>query len=49
MFIVTKTFVQGTLKGITIEDPSPVSFEIGKQYGGGWTGSRYRVDACRPA
>ncbi len=46
MFIVTKTFVEGNLKGITINDRSPVSFEVGKTYGGGMTGSRYRVDAC---
>lgn len=46
MFIVTKTFIEGTLKGLTIEDRSPVKFEIGKIYGGGWTGSKYRVDGC---
>lgn len=49
MFIVTKTFLEGACKGLTIEDRSPVSFEVGKSYGGGWTGSRYRVDACREA
>jgi hypothetical protein len=47
MFTVTKTFLEGALKGLTIEDRSPVAFTIGKVYGGGWTGSRYRVDACQ--
>ena len=40
---VRKTFLEGTLKGITIEEQSTVRFEIGKNYGGGWSGSRYRV------
>lgn len=47
MFTVTKTFLEGALKGLTIEDRSPVSFDAGKTYGGGWTGPRYRVTACR--
>lgn len=47
MFIVTKTFIEGALEGLTIDDRSPVEFEPGKVYGGGWTGSRYRVEACR--
>jgi len=49
MFNVTKTFLTGNLKGLTIVDRSPVSFEVGKTYGGGWTGPRYRVDACKVA
>lgn len=49
MFNVTKTFLEGALKGLTIVDKSPVSFEVGKTYGGGWTGNRYRVDACEKA
>lgn len=49
MFIVTKTFVEGPCKGLTIDDRSPVAFIPGKCYGGGWTGSRYRVEACRAA
>ena len=48
-YIVTKTFIEGALKSLTIEDRSPVSFEVGKVYGGGWSGSRYRVTACREA
>jgi hypothetical protein len=47
MFIVTKKFVSGVLKGITINDISPVSFEIGKKYGGRGTGSRYLVTNCK--
>lgn len=47
MFVITKTFVSGPCQGLTIEDRSPVSFEVGKTYGGGWTGSKYRVDAVR--
>lgn len=47
VYIVTKTFVDGPCKDLTIEDRSPVSFEVGKTYGGGWTGSKYRVEACR--
>jgi hypothetical protein len=49
MFIVTKTILDGALKGMTIEDRSPVSFEIGRTYGGGWTGSRFLIIACRKA
>lgn len=46
MYLVTKTFIAGFLVGVTIKDKSPVSFEVGKCYGGGRFGSRYRVDAC---
>lgn len=46
IYIVTKTFISGVLKGITIEDKSPVPFEVGKSYGGYGFGSRYRVEAC---
>jgi hypothetical protein len=49
MFLVTKTFLDGALKGLTIVDRSPVAFVAGRVYGGGWTGSRYRVEACEPA
>jgi hypothetical protein len=49
MFNVTKTFLTGNLKGLTIVDRSPVSFEVGKTYGGGWTGPQYRVEACEKA
>jgi hypothetical protein len=49
MFIVTKTFLEGALAGLTIDDRSPVPFTAGKVYGGGWLRSRYRVDACREA
>jgi hypothetical protein len=50
MFVVTKLFVEGTLKGVTYEDSRcPVPFEVGCVYGGGWTGPRYRVLACRKA
>lgn len=47
-YLVTKEFVSGVLKGITIDDPyCPVPFEVGKKYGGGITGDRYIVRACR--
>jgi hypothetical protein len=49
IYVITKTFIGGVLKGITIEDRSPVSFEVGKTYGGGATGSRYIVNGCREA
>jgi len=40
---VSKTFLEGALKGMTIEEQTTVRFEIGKTYGGGWSGSRYKV------
>jgi len=46
MFNVTITFLEGALKGLTIVDRRAISFEVGHTYGGGWTGSRYRVEAC---
>jgi hypothetical protein len=49
MFLVTKTFLDCALKGLTIDDRSPVSFEAGKVYGGGHTGSRYLVTTCKVA
>ena len=47
VFTITQTFLEGALKGLTIDRLSGIPFEVGKTYGGGWTGSRYRVDACR--
>lgn len=44
MFIITKTFIDGALKGLTIEDRSPVGFTVGLVYGGKWTGGKYRVE-----
>lgn len=46
LFTITQTFIEGALKGLTIDRPSAISFEPGKIYGGGWTGSRYRVESC---
>lgn len=44
---VTKTFVGGTLRGITISEVSPVPFEVGKEYRHGIRlGSPYRVTEC---
>ena len=37
---VRKTFLEGVLKGLTIDT---VRFVTGGTYGGGWSGSRYRV------
>lgn len=48
LFTITQTFLDGALKGLTIDRPSKISFEPGKIYGGGHTGSRYRVDSCQP-
>jgi hypothetical protein len=49
-YTVHKLFIDGTLKGLTyVERQCPVSFEVGKIYGGGWTGPKYRVTACFPA
>lgn len=46
-YLVTKQFIGGNLNGITIKDPSPVSFEVGKTYGGGgYTGPKFKVVAC---
>ena len=42
---VRKTFLEGALKCMTIEEQSTVRFEIGRIYGGGWSGSRYKVTA----
>jgi hypothetical protein len=47
-FVVTKQFVSGALKGLTIEDRSPVAFEVGKTYTCcGSRLTRYQVIACR--
>jgi hypothetical protein len=48
MFVVTKTFIDGALAGLTVEDPyCPAPFRVGQVYGGHGFGSRYRVKACR--
>ncbi len=44
-FTVHKTFLEGALKGVTIQEQTNVIFEAGKTYGGGWTGPRYKVVA----
>ena len=44
---VSKLFLDGGLKGMTIKDKSPVPFEVGSVYGGGYCGSRYRVMDCK--
>lgn len=46
MYTVTKTFLEGALKGLTVTEQTSVQFEAGKVYGGGWTGSRYVVNSC---
>jgi len=46
-YSVKKLFIEGALKGMEISDKSPAPFEVGSVYGGGWSGSRYRVTACR--
>lgn len=45
IYTVHKTFLDGALKGMTITEQTSVRFEAGKTYGGGWTGSRYKVTA----
>lgn len=47
-YTVSKTFLEGALKGMTIKEETSVEFEIGKTYGGGWSGSRYKVTGCEP-
>jgi len=44
-FTVHKTFLEGALKGMTITEQTDVLFTVGKAYGGGWTGPRYKVIA----
>jgi len=39
--MVTKTLIEGNLAGITLTERTTVAFEVGKTYGGGWTGPRY--------
>lgn len=48
-YIVTIKFIDGNLKGLTIDDKRTIAFEVGKTYGGGWTGPRYKVLNCREA
>ncbi len=45
-YAVHKTFLEGALEGMTITEQTTVRFEAGKTYGGGWSGSRYRVTGC---
>ena len=45
-YSVTKTFVSGLLKGITITETTPVKFEIGKVYKACAGSSDYRIDNC---
>lgn len=40
---ITKLFTSGTLEGMTITETTSVRFTVGKIYGGGWTGPRYKV------
>ena len=40
-----KSFLEGVLKDLTIEEQTTVRFENGRIYGGGWSGSRYKVTA----
>lgn len=49
-YIIRKQFIEGTLKGLTIEERTTVAgFRPGRVYGGGWTGSRYLVLAVTAA
>ena len=48
-YSVKKLFIEGALKGMEIPDKSPVPFEVGSVYGGGYCGSRYRVMDCKEA
>jgi hypothetical protein len=48
IYTVHKTFLDGTLKGMAITEQTSVSFQLGKTYGGGWTGPRYKVTAVEP-
>jgi hypothetical protein len=45
IYTVHKTFLDGTLKGMAITEQTSVSFQLGKTYGGGWTGPRYKITA----
>ena len=38
-----KSFLEGVLKDLTIEEQTTVRFENGGTYGGGWSGSRHKV------
>ena len=46
---VCKTFLEGVLKGLTIEEQTTVRFENGGTYGGCRTGSRYRSRGLTPS
>ena len=46
MYIVTRHFVSGPLKGLTITDTTSVAFEVGRTYKPCAGASAYRVTAC---
>lgn len=49
MFIITKKITSGTLKGLVIEDKSPVEFPVGfVSKKNAWCGPGYVVLACVP-
>ena len=45
MFNVTKTFIDGLLKGLTITETTSVVFEVGQTYKGACGSSSYVVTA----
>ena len=48
IYTVHKTFLEGALKGTAVQEQTSVIFTVGKIYGGGWTGPRYKVVAVEP-
>lgn len=45
-YLVTKTFTEGILKGITITEKTAVKFTVGKIYKACLGATVYRVDDC---
>lgn len=48
MYRVTKSFVSGPLKGLTVTETTSVKFEVGRIYKPCAGASAYRVEACNP-
>lgn len=46
MYLVTKTFVSGPLKGLTITEKSRVGFAVGDTFKPCAGASAYRITAC---
>lgn len=50
MYLVTKRFTDGTLKGLAIQERTTVPFEVGEKIPAGtWTGPGYVVEAVEEA